>query len=322
MKHPTRMLLSLLPLLTPTIAAAQATYPDKPVRMIVGFPAGTQLDTIARLLGQSLAETFGKPIVIDNIVGVSGSTAVERLAKAVPDGYTLGLVNPATIAINPNLYKLAYDSTRDFTFVSLVATAPFLLVVHRALPAKNVQDLVKLAKTQPGEMTYASAGIGTGIHMATEYFKSAAKIDIRHIPYRAVVAAMPDLLSGRVIMAFSPIATGLPVVREGRLRALAVTSLRRSAAATEVPTVAESGYPGFECSNWFGLVGPAGMPAAIVNRLHAETVKALAAPDLRTKLMHLGVDSVGGSGSELAAMINAEIPRWAKLIRELGIKAD
>lgn len=322
MKHPARLLFSLLPLLTPAIAAAQATYPDKPVRMIVGFPAGTQMDTVTRLLGQSLAESLGRPIVIDNIVGVSGSTAVERLSKAAPDGYTLGLVGPAQIAVNPNLYKLAYDSTKDFSFVSLVAAAPFLLVVHRALPAKNVQDLVRLAKAQPGEVTYASAGIGTGIHMATEYFKSAAKIDVRHIPYRAVVAAMPDLLSGRVMMAFSPIATGLPVVREGKLRALAVTSLRRSSAATEVPTVAESGYPGFECSNWFGLVGPARVPAAIVDRLHAETIKALASPDLRTKLLHLGVDSIGGPADQLAAMVNAEIPRWAKLIKELGIKAD
>jgi len=258
-----RLLCSLLLLLSPTIAAAQTTYPDKPIRMIVGFPAGTQLDTITRLLGQSYAESFGKPIVIDNIVGVSGSTAAERLAKAALDGHTLALVNPAPVAINPNLYKLAYDSTKDFSLVSLVAAAPFLLVVHMALPAKNVQDLVKLAKAQPGEITYASAGSGSGIHMATEYFKSVAKIDIRHIPYRSVIAAMPDLLSGRVMMTFSPIATGLPVVREGKLRALAVTSLRRSSAATEVPTVAESGYPGFECSNWFGLVGPAGIPAAI-----------------------------------------------------------
>jgi len=320
-KHLSPLLFSLLPLMTSTTAAAQTTYPDKPVRMVVGFPAGTQMDTIARLLGLSLAEAFGKPIVIDNIVGVSGGIGAERLAKAAPDGYTLGLVGPSQIAINPSLYKLAYNPATDFSYVSLVAAAPFMLVVHKSLPARNVHDLVKLAQAHPGEMTYASAGSGTGIHMATEYFKSVAKIDIRHIPYKSVGIAMPDLISGRVIMAFSPIATGLPVVREGKLRALAVTSLRRSSAATEVPTVAESGYPGFECSNWFGLVGPARMPAAIVNRLHAETVKVLAAPDLRTKLSHLGVDSIGGSADELAATINAEIPRWAKLIRELGIKA-
>jgi tripartite-type tricarboxylate transporter receptor subunit TctC len=322
MKRLLHMLFSLLPLATPTLAPAQAMYPDKPVHMIVGFPAGTQMDTIARLLGQNFALTLGKPAVIDNIVGVSGSIAAERLAKAVPDGYTLGLVNPAQIVINPNLRKLTYDPTRDFSFVSLVAAAPFVLIEHTALPARTVQDLVKLGKLRPGEITYASAGVGSGVHMATEYFKSVAKVDIRHIPYRAVAAAMPDLVSGRVMMTFSPIATGLPVVRTGKLRALAVTSSRRSAAAPEVPTVAESGYPGFECVNWFGLAGPGGMSAAIVNRLHAETVKALASSDLRAKLSHLGVDSIGGAADELAAMINAEIPRWKKLIEELGIKAD
>jgi tripartite-type tricarboxylate transporter receptor subunit TctC len=321
-KRLARTLLSLLSFWIPTMTAAQAVYPEKPVRMIVGFPAGTQMDTVARLLGQSGADAFGKPIVIENVVGASGVTAAERLAKALPDGYTLGLVGPAQIAINPGLNKVAYDSRKDFSFVSLVGAAPFLLVAHSGLPVRNVQELVKLAKTHPGEITYASAGTGTGIHMATEYFKSAAGIDVRHIPYRGVVAAMPDLLSGRVMMAFSPIATGLPVVRTGRLRALAVTSLRRSAAAPDVPTVAESGYPGFECANWFGLVGPAGLPAAIVDRLHAGTVKALASPDVRAKLTHLGVDSIGGSADELAGLVAGELPRWAKLIKELGIKGD
>ena len=322
MKHPNRSMFSLFSMLVPVIAGAQATYPEKPVRIIVGFPAGTQVDTVARLLGQALSDSLRKTIVIDNIVGVSGSIAVDRLAKAPPDGYTLGLVPAAPIVINQNLYKVSYDSTKDFSFASLVAAAPFLLVVHNALPVKNVQDLVKLAKARPGEITFASAGSGTGIHMATEYFKSVAKIDIRHIPYRGVVAAMPDLVSGRVMMTFSPIATGLPVVREGKLRALAVTSLQRSSAAAETPTVAESGYPGFECSNWFGLLGPARMSADIVTRLHSEIIKALASPDLRAKLSNLGVDIIGGSAEDLARLIKAEIPRWAKLIRELGIKAD
>ena len=322
MKNLARTLFTLLSLSTPAITAAQATYPDKPVRMIVGFPAGTQMDTIARLLGQNVAGSFGKPIVIDNIVGASGSIAAERLAKTSPDGYTLGLVGPSQTTISPSLHKLAYDSTKDFSFVSLVAAAPFLLVVHKALPANNLQELVRLAKAQPGEITYASAGTGTGIHMATEYFKSAAKVDLRHIPYKAVAVAMPDLLGGRVMMAFSPMATGLPVARAGKLRALAVTSSHRSPAAKEVPTVAESGYPGFECSNWFGLVGPAGMPAAIVDRLHAETTRALASADVRGKLLHLGIESVGAPADRLAATIDAELSRWPKLIKELGIKAD
>jgi tripartite-type tricarboxylate transporter receptor subunit TctC len=197
-----------------------------------------------------------------------------------------------------------------------------MLVVHNAVPAKSVKELVALAKAQPGGLTFASGGSGSSPHMAAELFKSVARLDIRHIPYKGVVVAIPDLLGGRVTMMFSPIAIVLPVVREGKLRALAVTSLRRSSAVPELPTIAESGYPGFEVTVWTGLLAPARTPATIVRKLHLETVKALALPDLRVKLADLGMEGLGNSPDEFAAAIKSEIPRWAKLIKESGIKPD
>ena len=260
--------------------------------------------------------------MIDNVTGAAGNIAADRVAKAAPDGYTLGLLAQPQIVINPSLYKLAYDPVKDFAPVSQVAVSPFMLVVHNAVPAKSVKELVALAKAQPGGLTFASGGSGSTPHMAAELFKSMAGLDIRHIPYKGVVAAIPDLLGGRVTMMFSPIAVVLPLVREGKLRALAVTSLRRSSAAPELPTIAESGYPGFEVTVWNGLLAPAGTPATIVRKLHLETVKALALPDLRAKLADLGLEGIGNSPDEFAAVIKSEIPKWAKVIKEAGIKPD
>ncbi len=316
------LMFGLLALLIAGNPAAQTTYPEKPIRLVVGFPPGGQPDTIARLLGQKLAEALGQPIVVDNAAGAAGNIATERVAKAAPDGYTLGLLVQPQIVINPSLYKLAHDPVKDFTPVSQVAVSPFMLVVHNAVPAKSVKELVALAKTQPGGLTFASGGSGSTPHMAGELLKSMAGIDIRHIPYKGVVAAIPDLLGGRVTMTFSPITMGLPLAREGKLRALAVTALRRSSTAPELPTIAESGYPGFESTSWIGLLAPARTPAAIVHKLHLETVKALALPDLRAKLADLGQEGIGNSPDEFAAAIKSEIPKWAKVIKEAGIKAD
>ena len=312
----------LLALLIVESPAAQTTYPEKPIRIVVGFPPGGQADTVARLLGQKLAEALGKPIVVDNAPGAAGNIAADRVAKAAPDGYTLGLLSQGQIVINPSLYKLAYDPVKDFAPVSQVTVSMYILVVHNAVPAKSVKELVALAKAQPGGLTFASAGSGSGPHMAAELFKSVAGLDIRHIPYKGVPAAIPDLLGGRVTMMFSPIGVVLPLVREGKLRALAVTSLRRSSAAPELPTIAESGYPGFEVTVWRGLLAPARTPAAIVRKLHLETVKALALPDLRAKLADLGLEGIGNSPDEFAAFIKSEIPKWAKVIKESGIKPD
>ncbi len=316
------LMFGLLALLIVGSPAAQTTYPEKPIRMVGGFPPGGAPDTVARLLGQKLAEALGKPIVVDNATGAAGNIAADRVAKAEPDGYTLGLLGEVQLVINPSLYKLAYDPVKDFAPVSQVTVYPNMLVVHNAVPAKSVKELVALAKAQPGGLTFASGGSGSSPHMAAELFKSMAGLDIRHIPYKGVVAAIPDLLGGRVTMMFSPIGIVLPMVREGKLRALAVTSLRRSSAAAELPTIAESGYPGFEYTAWYGLLAPARTSAAIVRKLHLETVKALALPDLRAKLADLGLEGIGNSPDEFAAVIKSEIPKWAKVVKDSGATAD
>jgi tripartite-type tricarboxylate transporter receptor subunit TctC len=302
--------------------SAQANYPEKSIRMVVGFPPGSQADAVARLLGQKLAEALGKPVVVDNAPGAAGNIAMERVAKAASDGYTLGLFTQTQIDINPSLYKLAYDPLKDFAPVSQVAVAPNILVVHNAVPAKNVQELIKLARARPGELTFASSGSGSAPHMAAELFKSVAGVDIRHIPYKGGTAAIPDLLGGRVTMMFSTIVVALPVVREGKLRALGITSLRRAPGYPELPTIDESGFPGFEYALWAGLLAPATTPATIVRKLHLETVKALALPDLRAKLADLGLEGIGNSPDEFAAVIRSEIPKWAKVIKDSGIKPD
>lgn len=316
------LMFGLLALLIVGSPAAQTTYPEKPIRIVVGFPPGSQPDTVARLVGQKLAETWGKAVLIDNVMGAAGNIAADRVAKAAPDGYTLGQLSQTQLVINPILYKLAYDPVKDFAPVSQVTLSPNMLVVHNAVSAASVKELVALAKAQPGRLTFASSGSGSATDMAAELFKSAAGVDIRHIPYKGVVAAMPDLLAGRVAMMFSTIGVALPSVREGKLRALAVTSLRRSSVVPNLPTIAESGYPGFEVTNWYALLAPARTPAAIVRTLHLETVKVLALPDLRGKFTDLGMEVIGNSPDEFAAAIKSEIPKWAKVIKESGIKTD
>jgi tripartite-type tricarboxylate transporter receptor subunit TctC len=322
MKPIPALMLLISAIVTAGGAAAQTSYPEKPIRLVVGRPAGSQQDTVARLLGQKLTETWTKPVLIDNVTGAAGNIAAERVAKAAPDGYTLALLGEGQIVVNPSLYKLAYDPVKDFTPISQVTVSPNMLVVHNALPAKNVQELIKLARARPGELTFASGGSGGASHTAAELFKSVAGLDIRHIAYKGITPAVPDLLGGRVTMMFSPIAILLPMVREGKLRALAVTSLRRSSAAAELPTIAESGYPGFDSTVWFGLLAPAKTPATIVSKLHLETVRALALPDVRGKLADLGIEVIGNSPDEFAAVIKSEIPKWAKVIKDSGMKAE
>jgi tripartite-type tricarboxylate transporter receptor subunit TctC len=313
---------AVLALLFAGCAAAQTNYPEKSIRIIVAYPSGGAPDFVARLLGQKFSEAWGKPVVIDNLPGASGSIGADRVAKAVPDGYTLGFLAIPEVAINPSLFKLAYDPLKDFSPVSQVTRGGNILVVNNALPAKTLQELVKLAKARPGEITFASSGAGTTPHLSGELFKSAAGIDIQHVPYKGVVAAIPDLVAGRVAMAFTLPSFALPMVRDGKLRALAVTTLKRYEVIPQVPTIAESGYPGFEVVAWQGLLAPAGTPAAIVSKLHLETVKALAQADMRAKISESGSEAVGSSPAEFAALIKSETPRWAKVIKDAGIKPD
>ncbi|MEQ1883063.1 MAG: tripartite tricarboxylate transporter substrate binding protein [Burkholderiales bacterium] len=303
-------------------AFSQAGYPEKSIRIIVAYPSGGSPDFVARLLGQKLSAAWGKPIVIDNLPGASGSIGADRVAKATPDGYTLGFLAIPEVAINPSLFKLAYDPLKDFSPVSQVTRGLNILVVNNALPVKTVQELVKLAKARPGEITFASSGTGTTPHLSGALFKSAARIDIQHVPYKGVVVAIPDLVAGRVAMAFTQPSFVVPMVSDGKLRALAVTSLKRHAAFPQVPTIAESGYPGFEVVGFQGLLAPAGTPAAIVSKLHLETVKALES-DMRAKLADSGSEAAGSkSPAEFAALIKSEVPRWAKVIKDAGIKVD
>jgi tripartite-type tricarboxylate transporter receptor subunit TctC len=305
-----------------SFANAQTNYPERPLRVMVGFPAGAAVDVGARLLAQRLGEALGQPVIVENIAGAAGNLAADRVAKAAPDGYTLAFAANAQITVNQSLYNLPYDPVRDFAPISQVYLASNALVVGNAAPASTLQQLVSMAKTRPGTFTYASGGGGSAPHLAAELLKSMAALDIRHIPYKGAVAAIPDLLAGRVTMMFAPISAVLPSVREGKLRALAVTSLRRSSTLPDVPTVDESGLPGFEITIWGGLLAPAMTPPPIVRKLQLETTRVLALPDVRGKLAEIGMETIGNSPEEFAAVIKSEIPKWAKLIRESGIKAD
>ncbi len=287
--------LSLLPLLLAvTGPAAQSSYPEKPIRIIVQTPPGAAPDILARLLGQNLTEAWGKPVIVENAPGAAGIVAAEKLAKSAPDGYTLGMPGDAPMTTNVTLYgKLPYDPLRDFAHITIVAETMNMLVVHPSVPAKNVQELIALAKSQPGKLNYATAGSGTSQHLGGEMMKSMAGVDILHIPYKSAIQGIQSVLGGEVTMTFGNVVTALPYVRDGRLRALAVTSSKRSLEAPDVPTMAESGIPGFEAVAWFGLVAPAGTPPAILAKWHKETLRVLAQPEVRSKIAGLGAVIVG-----------------------------
>lgn len=302
--------------------AAQSGYPEKTVRLIVGFPAGGQVDSVGRLLGQKLSESLGRPVVIENFTGAAGNIASERVAKAVPDGYTLGLFGSPQIVINPHLYKLSYDPLRDLAPITQVSTSATVLVVHPVSPAKSLRELIALAKARPGDLTYASSGTGSMPHLAAELLSSMTGVDIRHVPYKGISPALPDLLAGRVSMAFSPYAIVLPLIREGKLRPLAVTSSKRSPALPDTPTVEESGLKGFEVTIWGGLLAPAALPGTILSRVHVETAKTLGSSDVHAQFAGLGVEPAPSSPDAFAALIKSDSVRWAALIKSTGIRAD
>jgi tripartite-type tricarboxylate transporter receptor subunit TctC len=300
-------------------AALAQSYPTKPVRVIVPSQAGGGADIVARTIGQKLTAVLGQQFVIDNRIGIVGAQAV---AEAAPDGYTL-MFTTSALAVRASVYhKLPYDTLRDFQPVTQALSQSNVLVVHPSVPAKNVRELVALARSRPGQMNYGSGGNATSNHLAGELFKLLTKIDVVHIPYRGVPLAISDLVAGRVDYIFgSPVST-LPQVKAGKLRLLAVTTPQRTPALPDVPTIAEAGVPGYAFTGWMGFFAPAKTPRAIVERLHAETVKILGQPEIRRRLLIEAADPVGSSPAEFAAFLKEEIARWTKVAREAQIKVD
>jgi tripartite-type tricarboxylate transporter receptor subunit TctC len=305
----------------PLLATAQA-FPSKPLRLVVPFPAGGATDVLARIVGAKLAEGLGQPVVIDNRAGASGAIATEHVAKSAPDGYTLLMATASTQAINPAVSKVPFDPVGDFTAVGIVGTAPLGLVIHPSVQARDVAELVALAKKSPGKLDMASFGTGTASHLAGELFKSMTGIFMVHVPYKGGAPAMTDLIAGQVSVYFDTLSNTLQPAKAGRIRLLAVTSPRRVSAVPEVPTVAEAGVPGYEAVTWFGLFGPARVPAEAVARLNAEIGKLIAQPDVRQKLLAQGTDPVAGPPEVLGNALKADYAKWAKLVKDRGLKMD
>ena len=304
-----------------TTAVAQ-TYPAKPIRFILPVAASSTSDTLGRLIARQLAERLGQQIVVDNQPGAGGNIGVPLAARAPADGYTLLLISSAP-AISPSIYpKLSYDLMRDFAPVTQLTAGLYMLVVHPSVPARSVKELIALARARPGQLTFGSAGTGTGTHLTGELFKASAKVDALHVPYRGMGPATTELLGGQLSLIFSGLPSGLPHMKAGRVRALGVTSAARSTAVPELPTLAEAGLPGFESTTWQGLAVPAATPRDIINRLHAESVKTLESADIRTRLVNMGTEPVGSSPEQFAAYVAAETAKWGKLVRAIGLRLE
>lgn len=319
MKVVRAMLVASTALLMAAPTVAQTGYPDRPVRIIVGFTAGSATDITARMFAQKLNAAWNVPVTVENIPGAGGSVGGDRVAKAAPDGTTLYWGANGAMTINPSLLpNPTFDTVRDLAPIARVLVMPSLLVVNNDVPAKSVAELFALAKARPGQLSYASPGVGTPQHIAGELLKSLASVDIVHVPYRGV--ALADVIGGRVTMTLQNMGAILPVVRDGKLRALAVTSNQRSPIIPELPTLAESGFPGFEAISWFGLLAPAHTAAPIIAKVHEEIVKIAAQTDMRERLAQLGLEVAVNSPDEFAAVINADIAKWAKVIKDANIK--
>ncbi|MGB6957149.1 MAG: tripartite tricarboxylate transporter substrate binding protein [Bradyrhizobium sp.] len=321
MKFAAKAFAFLLVLLAAEMASAQSSYPNRPVKILVGFTPGTAPDLAARMLADRFAEVWGTAFVVEDVPGAGSNIATERVAKAAADGYTLLMGGNSSLVINPSLYEtLPFDPLRDFAPISQIFIAANVLAVPIEVPVKTVAELVALARAAPGKLSYGHAGVGTSQHLGAELFKYMAHLDIASVPYRGTTALMPDLLANRVSMSFANIVNVLPLAREGKLRALAITSIKRSPLAPDLPTMAESGFPGFEAVPWFGLVAPVGTPQGVLDKLHDETVKALATPAMRKKFDELGLEAVGNTPAEFTEVIRRETPEWAKVIKDAGIK--
>lgn len=318
-----RVLISLLSIacgLASVAAYAQETYPNKPIRFVVPWPPGGASDIVARLIAQKMTESMGQPVVIENRPGAGGMVGSEAVARAAPDGYTMLYGSTGPNAINASLYKkMPYDSVKDFTGVTQVNVLPLILMVNPKVPANSVQELIDLARAKPGSVNYGSVGKGSAHHLAAELFKSMAKIDIVHVPYKGSAPALVDLIAGRIQMHFDTILASEAHIRAGSVRALAVTSAKRPLQLPDLPTVAEAGLPGYEMNAWQTVVVPAGTPDAIVKRLNTEIHKALAAPDVKDKLVSLGTIVIVNSAEEETQRIRDEVAKWAKAVKESGL---
>jgi len=305
-----------------TMAIAQL-YPVKSIRLIVPFAAGGSSDTLARTLGQALSESFGQQVVVDNRPGAGGNIGMELAAKASPDGYTMVLADVANLAISPTLYaKLPYDPVRDYSPVNMPATSPNVMLVHPSVAATTLKELLTLAKEKPRKITYASAGVGQVGHLTGEMLNQLAGVEMVHVPYKGSSQAVIDLVGGHIQVMFSAFSSTLPHIKAGRLRALAVTSRTRSAAVPDVPTIAESGFPGFEAVTWYSVVAPARTPRDAIERLNGEILQALGAAQVKERLSVLGFEIVGSPPDVLAAYIKSEIVKWAPVVKASGAKVD
>ena len=312
--------LAVLATLAAPAALAQA-YPTKPIRLVVPFPAGGATDIFARAVSQKLGEKLGTTIVVDNKPGAGGTIGSDLAAKAPADGYTLLLATSSTHSIGPSFGKVPYDAVADFTPISHVGNAPSIMLVPNTSPAKTVKEWVDYARKNPGKLNYASSGNGTVVHLGTEYFKAQANLFLVHIPYRGTALAIPDLVSGKVDVLFDSLPSGLPHVKEGRLRALGITSAKRSPLLPDLPAISES-VPGYETVTWFGLYGPKGLPPELAMRLATGINQALQEPDVKERLARLGIDPVGGTPAQFAAMANADRAKWKKIITERKLTAE
>jgi tripartite-type tricarboxylate transporter receptor subunit TctC len=317
-----RLLLALALAAVPALAVAQ-TWPSKPIHVIVPFPPGGPTDVLGRLLGQSLGEAFGQQVIVDNKTGAAGNIGVDQIAKAPPDGYTIGVVPAGNIAVNPTLFPNLPYKAADLVPVTMLATVENVLVVNaEAVAARNVKDLLALAAKSPGTLSYASPGAGSQAHLAGALLELSTGVKLLHVPYRGIAPAVNDLVGGQVSMMFAPFQTALPHIRSGKLRAIGVASPKRSALMPELPTVAEQGVANFEAVSWYALMAPAGTPADVIEKLSRETSRILALPATREKLTALGMDAGGGSPQQLAATVRAESARWSEVVTRQNIKTD
>ena len=301
---------------------AAASFPSKSITIVIPATPGGAIDLTARVIGPKLTDAWGKPVVVENKAGATGIIGTEFIAKAAPDGQTLVLV-ASSHAINPSMFKkLPYDTIKSFEPVVLTHVLPLMLVVHPSLPVKNVQELIAYAKANPGKLSFASSGPGGAPHMSGELFKSMAGLDMIHVPYKGSTAAHSDLLAGRVSMMFDTVSAISPHVKSGALRALAVTTAKRSAAAPDVPTMAEAGMKGYETSTWGGILAPAGTPKDVVAKLNAEINKALAAQDVRQRMLDSGIEPAGGTPQQFTAFIQSEMAKWGKVAKTAGIQPE